>query len=223
MNTKNLKAYAPKARREFIEAIKSRAAYFGIYEDRIEAVRLEGSAAIIDGRAFSSRQGKQRKKLEEKVASQGYELFIREMAYTWFNRLAAIRYMELHDYLDHGLRVLSHPTNPDGQPEILHHAADVSDTLGLNKSMIVELQLAGDREEELYRELLLGQCHHLYRIMPFMFTRGSIHVPPEMCQQMHMNLAQVGGWERSLQECLRFPTNGGHREKVDNTTRKVLP
>jgi len=174
MNTKNLKAYAPKARSQFIEAIKKRAAQFGIYQDKIAEVRFEGGAAIIEGRAFTKKQGDQRKRLEQRVAEKGYDLFIREMAYTWFNRLAAIRYMELHDYLDHGFRVLSNPNNPDSLPEILDHASDVVDILDpnqkyLDKSHIIELQLAGNKEEELYRELLLGQCHRLYNIMPFMF------------------------------------------------------
>ncbi|MDN3490081.1 MULTISPECIES: BREX-1 system adenine-specific DNA-methyltransferase PglX [unclassified Pseudoalteromonas] len=173
MNTKNLKSYAPKARKQFIEAVKKRAAHFGIYEDRIAEVRIEGGAAIIEGRAFTRKEGEQRKRLESKVTERGYEMFIREMAYTWFNRLAAIRYMEIHDYFDHGFRVLSpatsHPTNADGLPEILNHASDVAESLNLDKDHIIELQLAGDKEEELYRELLLGQCHHLYKIMPFMF------------------------------------------------------
>ena len=180
MNTKNLKAYAPKARREFIAAVKKRAAHFGIYEDRIEEVRIEGGAAIIEGRAFTRKEGEQRKRLESKIAERAsatykekYDLFVREMAYTWFNRLAAIRYMELHDYFDHGFRVLSpaksNTSNPDGLPEILSHASDVADSLDLDKSHIIELQLAGDKEEELYRELLLGQCHQLAKIMPFVF------------------------------------------------------
>ena len=180
MNTKNLKAYAPKARREFIAAVKKRAAQFGIYEDRIEEVRIEGGAAIIEGRAFTRKEGEQRKRLESKIAErtsatyqEKYDMFIREMAYTWFNRLAAIRYMELHDYFDHGFRVLSpaksNTNNPDGLPEILSHASDVADSLALDKSHIIELQLAGDKEEELYRELLLGQCHQLAKIMPQIF------------------------------------------------------
>lgn len=178
MNTKNLKAYAPKARSQFIEAIKKRAAQFGIYEGengeaRIETVQIEGSVAIIEGRAFTRQEGEQRKRLEKKVVERGFDMFIREMAYTWFNRFAAIRYMELHGYFDHGFRVLSpansHPSSVDSLPEILSHASDVADGLKLNKSHIIELQLAGDKEEQLYRELLLGQCHQLANIMPFVF------------------------------------------------------
>ncbi len=182
MNTKNLKAYAPKARAQFIDAIKKRAAQFGLYEDKVANIQFEGGAAIIEGRAFTKKQGDQRKRLERKIDEkplathkERYDLFIREMAYTWFNRLAAIRYMELHDYFDHGFRVLSHPhSHPHSQnqlPEILDNAADVADMLALDKSHIIELQLAGDKEEELYRELLLGQCHYLYKVMPFMFEQ----------------------------------------------------
>ena len=178
MNTKNLKAYAPKARRQFIEAIKKRAAQLGIYEDRFAEVQVEGGAAIIEGRAFTKKQGEQRKRLvlkidEKPLAShkERYNLFIREMAYTWFNRLAAIRYMELHDYLEHGFRVLSNPNSPDSLPEILDHASDVVDILDpnsisneqryLDKNLIIELNLACNKEEELYRELLLCQSHYL--------------------------------------------------------------
>ena len=169
MNTKNLKSYAPKGRKQFIEAVKKRAAHFGIYEDRIAEVRIEGGAAIIEGRAFTRKEGEQRKRLESKLAERGYDMFTREIAYTWFNRLAALRYMEIHDYFDHGFRVLSHPTNQGGLPEILNHASDVAESLNLDKDHIIELQLAGDKEEELYRELLLGQCHQLAKIMPQIF------------------------------------------------------
>lgn len=169
MNTKNLKAYAPKARREFIEAVKNRAAKYGIYQDSIAEVTFEGDTAIIEDRVYSRKVGSQRLGLEHKVKAVGYDLFVREMAYTWFNRLAAIRYMELHDYLGHGFRVLSHPDGPGRAPEILSYGADVATLLDLDKAHIVELQLAGDKEEQLYRELLLGQCHYLYKVMPFLF------------------------------------------------------
>lgn len=176
MNTKNLKAYAPKARSQFMEAVAKRAAHFGIYEDEIAPASFQGSTAIIEGNAFTKQQGEQRKRLEKRIEEkplatykERYDLFVREMAYTWFNRLAALRYMELHDYFEHGFRVLSHPSNQDGLPEILDHAADVADMLGLDKAQIIEWQLAGDKQEALYRELLLGQCHHLHNVMPFLF------------------------------------------------------
>ena len=110
-----------------------------------------------------------RKRLEERIRRDGFEQVMEEMAYTWFNRFAAIRYMELHGYLDHGYRVLSHPEGKD-QPEILEHAADV-DLPGLDRQKAVELKLDGSKDEELYRLLLKAQCNALHQAMPFLFER----------------------------------------------------
>lgn len=168
MNTKNLKAYAPKARRQFMQAVETRLAWLGIYPNRAADVSMQGESAIIENRAFSRKQAEQRNRLLERIQAHGFDLFVREMAYTWFNRLAAIRYMELKGYLEHGFRVLSHPSG-DAMPEIIDHAAAAADTLGLDKKRMMELQLAGDQQEVLYRELLLAQCHYLHDVMPFMF------------------------------------------------------
>ncbi|EKN5155632.1 BREX-1 system adenine-specific DNA-methyltransferase PglX, partial [Yersinia enterocolitica] len=111
-----------------------------------------------------------RERLVKRAEKQGYEVLVEHIAYTWFNRFCAIRYMELHGYLDHGFRMLSHK-NPtlEGGFEVLDHVPEVADALGLDKSRLVEMKLAGDRDEELYRELLLAQCHALQGAMPFLF------------------------------------------------------
>ena len=77
--------------------------------------------------------------------------------------------MELHGYLDHGYRVLSHP-EAQGRPEILDHAADI-DLPGLDREKAIELKLDGTADEELYRLLLLAQCNALHQAMPFLFER----------------------------------------------------
>ena len=87
------------------------------------------------------------------MSTHGKAALIDQVAYTWFNRLAAIRYMEIHGYLDHGYRVLSHPAGNDRQPEILEHAAEV-DLPGIDRDQVVELKLDGTKDEELYRLLL---------------------------------------------------------------------
>lgn len=169
METKHLKSYAPKARRQFIDSISKRAAQLGITKSGISDIQISGSSAVIEGRAYTKKQGEQRNRLAKVVQEKGYELFIRETAYTWFNRLIAIRYMEIHDYLEHGYRVLSHPNKVGEKPEILMHASDVAERLSLNKEYIVDLQLDGNKDEELYRLILVGQCNYLNSIMPFMF------------------------------------------------------
>ena len=108
--------------------------------------------------------------LEERITRHGFEQTMEAMAYTWFNRFAAIRFMELHGYLDHGYRVLSHPDPEKPTPEILEHADHV-DLPGLNQTTVIDLKLDGTREAELYRMLLMAQCNALHAAMPFLFER----------------------------------------------------
>jgi len=96
----------------------------------------------------------------------GFSHTVEAVAYTWFNRFAALRYMEIHDYLDHGYRALSN--REGGMPEILNHATEL-DLPGLNKDRAVEFKLAGDKDGELYKMLLVAQCNALSRSMPFLF------------------------------------------------------
>ncbi|MEZ9459309.1 BREX-1 system adenine-specific DNA-methyltransferase PglX [Vibrio sp. 10N.222.54.E8] len=184
MNTNKLKAYAPKARIAFMDAVKSRAAKLGIFEDRISEITIDGDSAIIEKEVYTRKQGQQRNQLVKRIEAlgthdgkfehkDGFNQFINETAFTWFNRLTAIRYMEVNEYLDHGFRVLSKAEGAlfgEGF-EILNSAADVADELGLNKDQIIDMVLDGNKEEELYRTLLLAQCHQLSEAMPFMFEK----------------------------------------------------
>jgi hypothetical protein len=169
MNTAKIKAYAPQARREFIQAVTDKASLLGLMRDHIAPMEIKGDVAIIGGKAFPKKVGELRAKLEERIRRQGFEQVMEAMAYTWFNRFVALRYMELHDYLEHGYRVLSNRSG-SAIPEVLEHAAEV-DLPGLNKDKVIELRLAGDRDDELYRMLLLAQCNALHKAMPFLFGR----------------------------------------------------
>lgn len=168
MNRTKLKTYAPQARRDFIQAVTDRAAFYGLTEKKIEPITENGDVAIIAGRAFPRAIATKRKALEERIAQYGFVQTIEAIAYTWFNRLVAIRYMELHGYLDHGYRVLSHSDASRSIPEILEQAEHL-DLPGLDKHKIIELKLEGSKEADLYRMLLLAQCNALHRTMPFLF------------------------------------------------------
>ena len=169
MNRNKLETYARQARRDFIAAVTDRAAFYGLTAQSIEPLVEQGDVTLIGGRAFPRDVAEPRKRLEGQIQREGFEPVMEAMAYTWFNRFAAIRYMELHGYLDHGYRVLSHP---EGQPypEILQHAADV-DLPGLEREKAVELKLDGAQDEELYRLLIKAQCNALHEAMPFLFER----------------------------------------------------
>ena len=117
MNTASIKSYAPKARRDFIQAVTEKAHLLGLSEDHVEPVEIKGDIAIIAGRPYPKRIETLRKQLVDRINREGFEMTMRAMAYTWFNRFAAIRYMELHDYLDHGYRVLSNRSGSE-IPEI---------------------------------------------------------------------------------------------------------
>ncbi|SPP64634.1 BREX-1 system adenine-specific DNA-methyltransferase PglX [Nitrospira lenta] len=168
MNRTKLKTYAPQARRDFIQAVTDRAAFYGLTDKKIEPITENGDVAIIGGRAFPRAIASKRKALEERIAEYGFWQTMDAIAYTWFNRLVAIRYMELHGYLDHGYRVLSHPDASKSIPEILEQAEHL-DLPGLDKHKVIELKLEGSKEAELYRMLLLAQCNALYTAMPFLF------------------------------------------------------
>jgi type II restriction/modification system DNA methylase subunit YeeA len=169
MSRAQLKAYGPQARRDFIEMVTREAAVYGLTKSKIEPVEVTGDTAVIKGTAYPKRVARQRRQLDELVQRQGFEQTMEAMAYTWFNRFMAIRYMELHGYLDHGYRVLSHPSG-DATPEILQHAERV-ELPGLDKQAVIDLKLDGTRDTELYRKLIVTQCNALHGAMPFLFER----------------------------------------------------
>ena len=169
MNRNKLKQYAPQARRDFIAAVTDRAAYYGLTKQHIQPITEQGDVALIGGKPFPRHVAEKRKRLEGHIKQRGFEQVMEAMAYTWFNRLVAIRFMELHGYLDHGYRVLSHPEGKP-TPEILEHAEHV-DLPGLKKETVIDLKLAGNKEGELYRLLLTAQCNALHTAMPFLFEK----------------------------------------------------
>jgi hypothetical protein len=175
MNKFNLKSYAPQARKDFITAVTARASLLGITAAHVSAASVSGGVAIIDGMEWPAKVAAQRQALLDRIARHGaasqaeaFAQTMEEVAYTWFNRLVALRYMEIHELLDHGHRVLS--SRDGGQPELLRHAADVA-LPGLQPERVQALQLAGNQDNALYKLLLVAQCNELSRTMPFLFER----------------------------------------------------
>ncbi|HCO7564761.1 TPA: BREX-1 system adenine-specific DNA-methyltransferase PglX [Escherichia fergusonii] len=174
MNTNNIKKYAPQARNDFRDAVIQKLTTLGIAADK------KGNLQIAEAETIGEtvRYGQfdyplstlpRRERLVKRAREQGFEVLVEHCAYTWFNRLCAIRYMELHGYLDHGFRMLSHPETPNAF-EVLDHVPEVAEALlPENQAQLVEMKLSGNQDEALYRELLLGQCHALHHAMPFLF------------------------------------------------------
>lgn len=174
MNTNNIKKYAPQARNDFRDAVIQKLTTLGIAADK------KGNLQIAEAETIGEtvRYGQfdyplstlpRRERLVKRAREQGFEVLVEHCAYTWFNRLCAIRYMELHGYLEHGFRMLSHPETPTAF-EVLDHVPEVAEALlPESKAQLVEMKLSGNQDEALYRELLLGQCHALHHAMPFLF------------------------------------------------------
>ena len=179
MNKSNLKSYAPQARKDFIAAITGRAHQLGLEEHGgklvVAPADTQGHVTVIAGQAWPAKVNEQRKRLIERIQKEGFAQTMEAVAYTWFNRFAALRYMEVHEYLTHGYRALSSSSETLGAlPDLLTHAADIVQTgnlPGLNAAEVMELKLAGNRDGELYRKLLVAQCNALSNAMPFLFER----------------------------------------------------
>ena len=172
MNTSNIKKYAPQARNDFIAAMRKQAAKYGITADRILPAEQKGDLLLIGETVFPLSVLKPRDKLIKRIQASSFEQSIDYIAYSWFNRLCAIRYMECKGLLDHGRRVLSSADGSAGLPQILEECLDIT-LPGLDASRIAELKLDGNKDEELYRELLLAQCHALNQVMPLLFEQVS--------------------------------------------------
>ncbi|MFJ2413032.1 BREX-1 system adenine-specific DNA-methyltransferase PglX [Pseudomonas sp. NPDC087814] len=166
MNRTALKKYAPQARLDFVDAVTLRARRLGLDPSLPVLVERTGDVLLIAGQPFSASIAEQRTALVRRIHREGFGVVVEALAYTWFNRFVAIRFMELKGYFSHGYRVLSHPQGQ--QPEILDNVQHL-ELPGLNKDEIIRLKTAGNQDEALYREILLAQCHELHRNMPFLF------------------------------------------------------
>ena len=176
MNLTALKSYARKARREFTAAVTARAQLLGLSANSVLNAERRGDVLFIGPHAFPADIARPRQRLVERIQCDRYEHVMDEMAYTWFNRLVAIRFMEMHGYLGHGIRVLSHPQGDD-EPEILRHV-DSAPLLDLDRKRALEMKLDGNRDEELYRLILLAQCNALHRAIPELFD--TVHGESEL-------------------------------------------
>lgn len=171
MNTGPLKSYAIQARKDFIQAVTDRAAQLGITKNSIAPVQASSGSdkgmVVIAGAPFPASVVHARELVVAAIERDGFRAVIEQVAYTWFNRLVALRFMEVHGYLDHGLRILSDP-NDGAVPEAVARLRDL-ELPTLDKSKAIELAMAGNQDEALYRLILLAQCQHLAKSMPWLF------------------------------------------------------
>ena len=164
MDKNSIKKYAVWARRELIARVSQRAEQYGITEQEIIDERAEN----IHGAVLTPAQIEQRQALIRLIRRDGYRQAMEEVAYTWFNRFMALRFMEVNDYLPGHTRAFTDDQNAF-KPRILSDALDL-ELNGLDIDRVIAMKEANDTEG-LYQYLLITLCNHLSDILPGMFQR----------------------------------------------------
>src|SRR5690554_1997326 len=181
MDKTAIRNFAVKARRKLIEDITHKAYEIGITKDKIlEIETFDGGFRVKgreNGKTFKKYELKQRDKLIQNIKYKGFEQVIEEVAYTWFNRFIALRFMEVNEYLPTGVRVLSSIEEGKTEPDIIKEALNIDFDLNPKeyeeyKEIVYRLMDTNDTED-LYRYLIVKQCNQLGSIMPMVFEEIS--------------------------------------------------
>ena len=172
MDKQAIKNFAVWARAKLIEDIKQKLFEIGITADSIEDIQVISSdSAKVKGITLNKKEIKQRISLVSKIKEKGYDGVIEEAAYTWFNRLIALRFMEVNGYLPTGIRVLSSNEEGKVEPDIIKQFEYIN--LDLNNEDLNALRAMQDANAtgDLYRILLVKQCNMLNEILPGLFEQ----------------------------------------------------
>lgn len=171
MDTKELEKFCPWARIRLIDEVRQRCYAYGL--DDAGREEFNRDATIVKGTVLSALERSQRSELYRRIEHDGYARFCEEMAYTWFNRFAAIRYMEVQGYLSCGVRMLSsycETSEYDSfSPDCLRMPTEL-DLLGLERDRVFDLVAAAD-DEALFRLILVAQMNELAECLPAIFGR----------------------------------------------------
>ena len=164
MDKNVIKKFAVWARTELITRVSLKGVEYGITEDNIE----DANADSVGGKVLTADEKKQRQALISEIKDKGYKQVMEEVAYTWFNRFSALRFMEVNGYLPSHVRVFTDEEN-NFKPQIIAEAIHL-DLDGINMEKVYELKEA-EKTEELYKYLLIVQCNALNKILPGMFQK----------------------------------------------------
>ena len=166
MDKNAIKKYAVWARQELISRVSQRAALYEITDKDYG----DASADSVLGRVMSAEEKHQRQALIAQIREKGYEQVMEEIAYTWFNRFIALRFMEVNGYLPSRVRVFTDDEN-NFKPQILTEAINM-ELDGLDMEKVYALKNAND-DDALFKYMLIVQCNALSSILPGMFQRIS--------------------------------------------------
>lgn len=164
MNKNAIKKFATEARLELISRVSQRALKYGISDKEVGNPNDDS----VGGHLLSSTEKKQRAALIAQIKEKGYEQVMEEVAYTWFNRFSALRFMEVNGYLPSHVRVFTDEEN-NFKPQIISEAIHL-ELDGLDMEKVYAYKEANDNDE-LYKYLLITQCNALNNVLPGMFQK----------------------------------------------------
>jgi hypothetical protein len=162
MDKNAIKKYAVWARNELIERVSQKADQYEISAD------ADPNADSAHGVLLTADEKKQRAALIAQVKEKGQDQVMEEVAYTWFNRFSALRFMEVNNYLPSRIRVFT-DENGKFKPEILAEAIHL-DLDGLDMEKVYALKDAND-DDALFKYLIITQCNALSGVLPGMFQK----------------------------------------------------
>lgn len=188
MNKTAIKNFAVWARNKLIADITYKAGLLGFTEQEIKPALPQSTKDVQffdigtkEPYSITGIEIKQREKLAEIIISKAkqsdygnaYKAIVEEVAYTWFNRLIAVRFMEVNNYLPSRIRVLSSESKTKIEPDLVTTPFDANlDYTPYEKDRIVQLT-HGNRLDELFQMLFIKQCNALNAILPNLFEKTS--------------------------------------------------
>lgn len=176
-----LRNFAVNAKEKMEDDIKRKLELMGITEKGTgEETVKEDDYLKINGQEFNKKEVKQRGKIIEVLKTRKkdedfkkcFNEFVEEIAYTWFNRIIAIRFMEVNDYIPDGIRILSSDRENDREPQIVREVFDTDLEFSNDEKNNVYKLKEENKIEELFKFLFIKKCNKLNEILPELFEEA---------------------------------------------------
>lgn len=176
MNKNAIKKFAIDARNKLIASVTDKAGMLGITSDNCSETITKGADFEVYKTAagtevtLNKKQCEQRRKLVDQIHARGFEAVVEEVAYTWFNRICAIRFMEVNDYMyPVRVRVLSSEKEGKNEPDVVTMAPDIDwNFTDKERDEIIDAKM-NNRLDDLFRMLFIKQCNLLHEVLPGLF------------------------------------------------------
>lgn len=176
MNKNAIKKFAIDARNKLIASVTDKVGMLGITPDNCSEAITKGADFEVYKTAagtevtLNKKQCEQRRKLVDQIHARGFEAVVEEVAYTWFNRICAIRFMEVNDYMyPVRIRVLSSEKEGKNEPDVVTMAPDIDwNFTDKEREEIIDAKM-NNRLDDLFRMLFIKQCNLLHEVLPGLF------------------------------------------------------